>query len=31
MKEIGDYMQIEAFFLPISSPLHVIYIDKNLK
>jgi ABC-type transport system substrate-binding protein len=31
MKEIGDYMKTEAFFLPISSPLHVIYIDKNLK
>lgn len=31
MKEIGEYMQTEAFFLPISSPLHVIYIDKNLK
>jgi len=31
MKEIGEYMQTEAFFLPISSPLHSIYIDKNLK
>lgn len=31
MKDIGNYMQTEAFFLPISSPLHRIYIDKNLK
>jgi ABC-type transport system substrate-binding protein len=31
MKKIGDFMQGEAFFLPISSPLHTIYIDKNLK
>ena len=31
MKDIGDFMQTEAFFLPISSPLHHIYIDRNLK
>lgn len=29
--KIADYMQSEAFFLPISSPLHTLYIDKNLK
>jgi ABC-type oligopeptide transport system substrate-binding subunit len=31
MKKIGDFMTGEAFFLPISSPLHTIHIDKNLK
>lgn len=28
---IQDYLDKEAFFLPISSPLHTLYIDKNLK
>jgi ABC-type transport system substrate-binding protein len=31
MEKIGEFMQDEAFFLPISSPLHTIYVDKNLK
>jgi hypothetical protein len=31
MMKIGDIMQSEAFFLPISSPLHHLYIDRNLK
>jgi hypothetical protein len=31
MKKIGDIIQSEAFFLPISSPLHTLYIDRNLK
>jgi hypothetical protein len=31
MRKIGDLMQSEAFFLPISSPLHTFYIDRNLK
>ena len=31
LKKIGDIMHTEAFFLPISSPLHTLYIDKNLK
>jgi ABC-type transport system substrate-binding protein len=31
VEKIGDFMQAEAFFLPISSPLHTFYVDKNLK
>lgn len=31
MQKIGAYMREEAFFLPISSPLHSFYIDRNLK
>lgn len=30
-KQILDYMQSEWFFLSLSSPLHTLYIDKNLK
>ena len=30
-KEILEYMRSESFFLSISSPLHTLYIDKNLK
>ncbi len=29
--KIGDIIHSEAFFLPISSPLHTFYIDRNLK
>ena len=29
--KIGDIIHNEAFFLPISSPLHTFYIDRNLK
>ncbi len=29
--KIGDIIHTEAFFLPISSPLHTFYIDRNLK
>ncbi len=28
---IQDYLDKEAFFLPISSPIHTLYTDKNLK
>ena len=31
LHKIGDIMQTEAFFLPISSPLHVLYVDRWLK
>ncbi len=31
LTKIADYMQSEAFFLPISSPLHTFSVDKNLK
>lgn len=31
IKKIQDYLDSEAFFLPISSPIHTLYIDKNLK
>ncbi len=31
MGKIGDIIHSEAFFLPISSPLHTFYIDRNLK
>ena len=31
LEKIGDIMQKEAFFLPISSPIHTLYIDRNLK
>jgi ABC-type transport system substrate-binding protein len=30
-KEILEYIQSEGFFLTLSSPLHSLYIDKNLK
>ncbi|MDD2694193.1 MAG: ABC transporter substrate-binding protein [Candidatus Gracilibacteria bacterium] len=30
-QKILDYMQSEGFFLSLSSPLHTLYIDKNLK
>lgn len=30
-KEIENIFQNEGFFIPISSPIHRIYIDKNLK
>ncbi len=31
VRKIQDYIDSEAFFIPISSPLHTLYIDKNLK
>lgn len=31
IKNIQNYFDSEAFFLPISSPIHTLYIDKNLK
>lgn len=30
-KQIQNYLRSEAFFFPISSPIHTLYIDKNLK
>lgn len=30
-QNIQSYIEKEGFFLPISSPLHTLYIDKNLK
>lgn len=30
-KEILEYIDAEAFFIPLSSPIHTLYIDKNLK
>lgn len=30
-QQILDYMQAEGFFLSLSSPLHTLYVDKNLK
>ncbi len=30
-KQITDLMEKESFFLPISSPMHTLYIDRNLK
>ena len=30
-QKIQEFIEANAFFLPISSPLHTLYIDKNLK
>ena len=30
-QQIVDYMNEMGFFLPISSPLHRVYIDRNIK
>jgi ABC-type transport system substrate-binding protein len=30
-KQITDFMEKESFFLPLSSPIHTLYVDRNLK
>lgn len=30
-KKIQEYLKSESFFFPISSPIHTLYVDKNLK
>ncbi len=30
-QKIQEYIKSEAFFFPISSPIHTLYVDKNLK